>query len=414
MSKKLKLNDDQTRLIYTLNKFYNSDQKYFLLSGQAGVGKTTCMRYFSNMLFNTSNYTIKICMGGPTNKSTAVLSRSVDDSKISFKTIHSLLGLRMMPNGEYKELKDMGKDKIGDYDLVIVDEASMISTELLEYIFMKTKLADTKVIFIGDKQQLPPVNEKVSPIWTNFDIDYELTEVMRHQNSILDFVQHIRGNKEPEFVSTGDQVFMYDDERFFEIVAEHAKRGVFHNGECKAIAWRNDTVDKLNTIIRLNYEPTNVPTQPYVAGDRIVFKEPVIEGDVTLATTDEEGGVENVTLANHNKYANLKAWKISIRLDYSGKQIYVYVVHKSSESMLQGMLDEMKDKKMWGSFWTLKEAFHNISHAYALTAHRSQGSTFKKAFVDAGDIQDNPRLMERVKCLYVACSRASDELHVFI
>jgi len=98
---------------------------------------------------------------------------------------------------EIKELKDSGEDKITDFDLIVVDEGSMVSTILLDYIKKKTALADTKIIFIGDKAQLPPVGEPFSPIWKEFKTNYELTEVERHQNSILDFVQKIRGNSNP-------------------------------------------------------------------------------------------------------------------------------------------------------------------------------------------------------------------------
>ena len=77
------------------------------------------------------------------------------------------------------------------------------------------------------------------------------------------------------------------------------------------------------------------------------------------------------------------------------------------------MLDEFKNTKKWHLFWKLKDAFNDIAYGYALTAHRSQGSTFERVFVDAGDIQLNRKSSERSKCLYVACSRASKELYIF-
>jgi AAA domain/UvrD-like helicase C-terminal domain len=408
----MNLNSDQTKLIMELTKFYNSDRQYFVLSGQAGVGKTTCMRFFAESL-QDAEPGIKICMGGPTNKSTAVLADSVGNSDITFKTIYSLLGLRMMANGEIKELKDSGQDSVGNYDLVIVDEASMVSSELIDYIKKKTALADTKVIFIGDKEQLPPVNEQVSPIWVQFKLDYELTEVMRHQNSILDFVQSIRGNTKPKFKSTGDQVFVHEDETpFISEIERLAKAGDFHAGKAKAIAWRNVTVDFLNKFIRQTNDATN-SEDTFVPGDRIVFKQPLVIEEKLLASTDEEGTVVDVKVAHHNKYPMLKAWQVKIKLDWTGSHVTAYVVHESSQKNLDMMLDEFKTKKRWDLFWKLKEAFHDIAYGYALTAHRSQGSTFDRVFVDGGDILLNRNIEERTKCLYVACSRASKELHVF-
>lgn len=409
----MKLNTDQTRLLKAMHEWWLDDsRKFFVLSGQAGVGKTTCMKFFKKLLLS-QNPDLKICMSAPTNKAVSVLVDSVDDkNNVVFKTTYSILGLRMQANGEVKELTDSGEDKITDFDLVLVDEGSMNSTVLLDYIIKKTALSDTKVVFIGDKEQLPPVGELISPIWTKFDVDYELTEVMRHQNSILDFVQSIRANPQPDFVSPGEQVFIDSEDSFVNGIVDLAVKGDFHKGTAKAIAWRNVTVDFLNNLIRSNNPLTNSPDK-FVPGDRIVFREPLSNGERFIASTDEEGVVETVQITQHNVYPMLKAWKVGIRMDWTGLLVYAYVIHQSSERNLQQLLDEYKQAKRWDLFWKLKEAFQNIAYSYALTAHRSQGSTFEKVYVDAGDIMMNRNVPERTKCLYVGCSRASKELHIF-
>lgn len=408
----MKLNQDQEALLYELHYFYgNSNRQYFLLSGQAGVGKTTCMRFFSEQV-KAANPGIKICMAAPTNKAVAVLAESVADPDLSYKTIYSLLGLRMMANGEVKELSDSGTDSIGAYSIVICDEASMISSVLIDYIRKKIALADTKVIFIGDKQQLPPVGEPVSPIWKEFKTDYELTEVMRHQNAILDFVQSIRGNDKPAFKSPGKQVFIDSEESFTDKIAMLAQKGEFHSGNAKAVAWRNVTVDFLNKFIRNNNQ-TTASEDKFVIGDRVIVREPIIVGEATIASTDEEGSVIAVEVVYHNRYPTLKAWKVSIKMDYSSSKVTAYVIHESSAVALEEMLVSFKESKRWDLFWKLKEAFHNIAYGYALTAHRSQGSTFQHVFIDAGDILLNKNVQERTKCLYVACSRASKTLSIF-
>ena len=409
----IKLNNDQTRLLFELNKFWSDpNRQYFVLSGQAGVGKTTCMRFFKDLL-KKQNEDIKICMSSPTNKATAVLAEAVADPDLTYKTIYSILGLRMQANGEVKELNDTGEDKISDFDLVIVDEGSMVNTVLIDYIKKKTALADTKIVFIGDKQQLPPVGEEVSPIWTMFHIDYELTEVMRHQNSILDFVQSIRGNKKPVFKSPGAEVKIASEDDFVAKIEQMARDGHFHSGEAKAIAWRNVTVDFLNQLIRSNNAKTQSDDR-FVIGDRLVVKEPIIgDGDRIVAATDEEADVIGVEIVRHMKYPTLKAWKVLMRMDCTGSRVTTYVCHEDSLEEFQRMLDEFKEKKRWDLFWKLKEAFGSVSYGYALTAHRSQGSSFKFTFVDAGDIMLNRKIDERTKCLYVGCSRASKELWVF-
>jgi exodeoxyribonuclease-5 len=408
----MKLNNDQARLLKSLMDWWEDpDQKFFVLSGQAGVGKTTCMKYL-NKLLRKQDSSIKICMSAPTNKAVAVLSDSVSDSSVVFKTTYSILGLRMQANGEVKELTDSGDEKITDFDIVIIDEGSMINTTLIKYLLKKTALSDTKIVFIGDKEQLPPVGEASSPIWTHFELDYELTEVMRHQNSILDFVQSIRANPYPKFTSPGKQVFIESETSFVSNIVEMANQGYFHEGKAKAIAWRNVTVDFLNTLIRSNNSKTKSP-EKYVPGDRVVFREPVTVGDRVVASTDEEGSVESVVVSHHTLYPILKSWKVGVRMDWTQQYVEAHIIHDSSLEHLQGFLDEYKTAKRWDLFWKLKESFHNMSYSYALTAHRSQGSTFDYVFVDAGDIMLNRNVDERTKCLYVGCSRASKELRVF-
>jgi exodeoxyribonuclease-5 len=61
--------------------------------------------------------------------------------------------------------------------------------------------------------------------------------------------------------------------------------------------------------------------------------------------------------------------------------------------------------RKWKAFWDFKESFHSLRHAYAITAHRSQGSTYDTAFVDWQDILTNRSRGEAFRCLYVACTR---------
>jgi exodeoxyribonuclease-5 len=407
------LNESQRELISSLLEFYESDETYYVISGQAGVGKTTCVKYFIDKWKKIYPYK-KCACSAPTNKATSVLRDTVGRDDIDYRTIYSILGLKMEPNGAIKELKDTGATTIEGYSVVIIDEGSMISEELLEYIQSKTVLSGTKIIIIGDRGQLPPVGEPVSPIWNHFKTNFELTEVVRHKNSILTFVQSIRNNPIPEFISPGEEVIIHSDVGFMDAVKSSARAGEFHNGTAKAIAWRNVTVDFLNKLIRESYDST-VNLQ-FVSGDRVVFKEPVTQklgkNVVFLAHTDQEGVITSATATFHRSYPMLKTWKLDVKLD-NGKTLTSYVIHAAARQLLEDMLKKYADGKKWYPFWQMKEAFHQVAHGFALTTHRSQGSTFQKIFIEAGDILLNRSVDERTKCLYVACSRASKELHVF-
>jgi exodeoxyribonuclease-5 len=411
----IKPNLDQINLLKALMEFWDSDEQYFLISGQAGVGKTYSMKLLVAALARKKN--IKICMCGPTNKSTAVLRKSVGEAaNIEFRTVHSLLGLKMDTNGEVKELKyGLREAAVGSYGLIILDEASMVGVDLLEYLQSKIVISGTKIVIIGDKEQLPPVKELVSPIWRKFNINYELTEVVRHQNSILTFVQSIRANKDPEFISPGPEVSIVDDTSYLAEIDRLAPTGAFHTGGAKVIAWRNATVDFMNLYIRSRY-PLTASDDKYVPGDRVVFREPLIHkikggGSILIASTDEEGVIKNIYESHHTIHRKLQVLNLEIQLEE--EVVTVAIIHPESEVALKELLQSYAVKKSWGSFWALKESFASITHSYALTAHRSQGSTFPVTLVDAGDIMLNPNISERTKCLYVACSRASSHLHVF-
>jgi hypothetical protein len=144
----------------------------------------------------------------------------------------------------------------------------------------------------------------------------------------------------------------------------------------------------------------------------VIFREPIFDGDIPLASTDEEGVVLSATVTRHMEYPVLRVWRLVIQMDDEGDEVTALVIHEQSENELARMLKELTEKKNWYKFWRLKEAIHDVTHAYALTSHRSQGSTFANVFVDAKDISYNKNIAERVKCLYVACSRASGQLIV--
>jgi len=66
----------------------------------------------------------------------------------------------------------------------------------------------------------------------------------------------------------------------------------------------------------------------------------------------------------------------------------------------------------WREFWELKEAFNEVRHSYAITSHRSQGSSYLKTFIDLEDIMLNRNRQEAFRSLYVSCTRQREEIYV--
>ena len=107
-----------------------------------------------------------------------------------------------------------------------------------------------------------------------------------------------------------------------------------------------------------------------------------------------------------------------LALDERGKKITLRVLTPSGAFRLSNRLNELSmeakggKRYKWREFWELKEAFHEIRHSYAITSHRSQGSSYRKVFVDLEDLMLNRNKAEAFRSLYVSCTRQREELWI--
>lgn len=391
---------------------------FFLLSGSAGTGKTFCIRELTNQTRGRFIFT------APTNKATKVLRESVtsDDYKPECRTIYSLLGLRLEANGEVKELKAPEElIDLSQYKAVIVDEGSMVNSVLLGHIKKTSQEFNIKFIFLGDPAQLPPVGEQSSGIWT-IPRAAHLTKVMRHDNEILELATRLREQVDRiaptiKLVAAnagGEGIWKLSTVNFLGQIDKFAAEGKFSEPTtAKVIAWRNVEVDRFNKQIRNTI--FNSPTEPWLVSDRVLFTAPAKDlEDEVVASTDDEGEITRVEEEWHAVWPEFKIHRIAITLD-SNKTVVARVLHPDSQGMYQRKVDELSqiaksNPRKWKDFWKFKEAFHSLRYAYAITAHRAQGSTYRTAFVYWQDILLNHNRQEAYRCLYVACSRPSKQL----
>ena len=161
--------EDQIAAIGELSKFLisNNDIGLFILKGYAGTGKTTLMK---TLVDNVKFLKYNICLMAPTGRAAKVLSNY--SKKKSF-TVHKKIYFSSVDKfGKFETKLKINKIK---NTLFIVDEASMISdsstssdlfksksllTDIFKYVDFKT---NSKLIFLGDTAQLPPVKQTVSP-----------------------------------------------------------------------------------------------------------------------------------------------------------------------------------------------------------------------------------------------------------
>jgi ATP-dependent exoDNAse (exonuclease V) alpha subunit len=157
------LNEGQLTAFNLMLDFLKDDQiKFFTLAGFAGTGKTYVISRLLEVIQG------EVAATAPTNKAVKVLSQSsFGSNKIHFATIYKLLALRMRtwypPKGSKAVPKlVLSKDQyktptIKLYDVVIIDESSMLPDEI--FLLINKISGKAKIIFMGDQAQVPPVNK---------------------------------------------------------------------------------------------------------------------------------------------------------------------------------------------------------------------------------------------------------------
>ncbi len=165
-----------------------------LICGGPGTGKTFTasflIKLFNKSLFNQKS--LKIAITAPTGRAAKHLHKSIiknnPNVNIQAITLHKLLNIQ---EGRGKHF---GAEKL-DYNLIVVDEASMIDAKIMSHLL--DQIADNKrLVFMGDNHQLSPIESgnifsdlsKSSIIKTSF-----LKKNMRFANQHLaEFSQAIR------------------------------------------------------------------------------------------------------------------------------------------------------------------------------------------------------------------------------
>ncbi len=429
---------------WLLNK-NNKSNPFFLLLGRAGTGKTYSMKILAEECSKES-----FLFTAPTNKATAQLEMVV--GKEICKTTHSALGLQLAYS-EDRELVNTGSQvaELKRISCLIVDECSMVDQakvgdplKLLDYLEQLALKYKFKVLFMGDEYQLPPVKSETghSPVFKINMPNYELTQVRRHGGDIFGFCEKVRaGLMRKDFVFRRHPKFPLKTLQI-EVLKENLDN--FMSGKAKIIAWRNKTVDAYNKLIRILQFGKEVPE--LVVGDQLIFTQPLFSwnetfptpfGDILHATDPDmdtsfwefaDKGCFRLmasidTSAEVSEIEEIVLYSIpcfKVKLKVEGKEDMTgFFLGVKGRRQLKLKADRLrkaaiveKSARAWKIYYRFTQCFMQIKFSYALTAHRSQGSTFENVFVNLPDILSNYQKFEALKCAYVAISRASKKLHL--
>ncbi len=439
MANKIVLNPQQKAAMGAMVEFIQGSEWAFTLQGYAGTGKTSTIQQLVPILQEMGK---PVAFSAPTHKAVKVLSAMARRNGIGIRcaTIHSLLSLKVERVQEQEKIArdPKGKESVRDFKVVVVDECSMIGKDLFRYIEQTSERHHVKFIFMGDPAQLPPVGENHSP---TLEIDgATLTQVMRQrgENPILGLCTDIREMMEtggyrlplviPQCEDHGEIGLHVMAGAYFQ---EYMPVAFSHENfddnpdRFRIVAWTNLTVEGYNRMIQ-EFRYPGLQT-PFADGEPVVFSNPALsrsvignentyEGDIVVST-ETEGFIRGTPeKAPHPLYPEIQAWIVTVELE-SGVNVALWTLDKFGTSVHDALLRDRAAKAKakdgsgsWFSYWALRESFAKIRPAYAMTAHKSQGSTFENVFVDALNIWKNPNKAEALQCLYVACSRASHHL----
>ena len=173
-----------------------ADGTPFVLSGYAGSGKT-----FLSIRLLALVESAGLCwtVVAPTHKAVGVLRGQLELAGLRPtwypSTIHRLLRLRLKRERDLERCEETEQtaQALEHLGLVLVDEASMVDSTLLEITLRCAHSFGTRIVFVGDPAQLPPVGEALSPVFALGRAHCaSLLQVVRHQGPVLRLASGLR------------------------------------------------------------------------------------------------------------------------------------------------------------------------------------------------------------------------------
>ena len=469
------LNEGQKNAFEKITEFMDNELRAdaIVLKGYAGTGKTFLVKKIIEFIVQTSQ-TDKVAIAAPTNKAVQVLYANSavnhnnsemyifedlfeSEHRLLYTTVHKLLGLKEVINdqGQQNFVIDKINDcTLSDYSCLIVDEVSMLDDKICHDIM---KFASKMpIIFMGDPAQIPPIHKTDSLPFKkgtayNFET-VELTEIMRQKGKhpIIDASFILRDNltkTQPIPViktdlKDGKGIIHLDAKTDLDKVRPLLKK-YFDSPEFKAnpdymkvIGWRNKSIAYINGIVREILYGENPPK--FVVGEKLITNKPVFEkvrqkyGKNTyenwkiLCHTSEEFSIAGIELTlkafQEGPYTHtMQMYKLEIIGKSEGEEVFstIYVVHEDAKEEYEKFLAGLKMQAVksrtasfWVNYYNALKWSANLAYNYAITAHKSQGSTYNNVLILENDIDANNKVVERNRIKYTSYTRATDLLYV--
>lgn len=388
----MKLNEQQAQAIEALRKWwYNGNKQVFQISGAAGTGKTTLIRYLINEIKLEHDEVLFTAFVG---KATLAMTRN----GLNAKTLHSAICYC-----KDEPVLDENGNVVTEYNrrvtkrvftrrrkidprirLIVVDEGSMVPAKMADWL-LKFKVP---IIVLGDLNQLPPV---IGDSFFLKEPDVVLTQIMRQssESPIPYFAQNVLQNG-TKCLSPGLQIG-----NKINVLSKADITPELLKDYDVIICGTNKTRNNLNTYIR---ERIYGRTQDYpVIGDKLICR----ENDWTFSVDDVYlingliGYVTDIDLESISDY--------TMKIDFKPEFMDNEFKNVTLDRIYMGL--SPNDKRFYRS------NYHKFEYGYAITCHLSQGSQYNRVLVFN---ESFGTAEERRKWLYTAVTRAIDKVTILI
>ena len=415
--------------------------RFLSLTGAAGTGKSYLTAAIVDEIDNflpVGQYDIYVT--APTHKAVTVMKEMLFysyDIGVKCCTIHSFLSLKQSYNyetGAEKFTVDRSKDKINRASLLIVDESSMVSNELFEFIaeVVKKGYVNT-VLFIGDSYQLLPVNQSSLNDVFRLRNQFKLTQIVRQakDSQIIQLSTKIRTK-----ISTNDYVDLREifdeidknseDIQFFtnkrEFIKDFYKNENWQDEDKILTSFTNNEVDNFNNAIRRRFwrEQDNDAPKFLLPNDKIRFKKPSFDinsdNQKILFQNGEEVTIEKAELIFDEKL-RFYYWDCLAtgRPLSSFRVVDPYSMEKCNEILndyayFARTSNYPENLNWWDKYFKLRDSFSDVQYTFASTIHKLQGSSYKTVYIDLESLLNNRNISKdsMFRLIYVAITRARE------
>lgn len=401
------LSNDQENTIFQLAAdFINKSSHPVFLTGKAGTGKTTFLKYIKeNTIKNTAivapTGVAAMNAGGTTIHSFFQLPFTpfVPGTKKGFSEgdandRHNLIS-QLRLNAERKEI-------LQQLDLLIIDEISMVRADVLDAIdtvlrYVRNQLATpfggVQVLYIGDMYQLPPVIRQEE--WQLLSGSYTgpfffCSQVIAAQPPVYIELNKVYRQRDVDFIHLLNQVRNNEmDQQGYELLHSRYQQDYIPDSQDRVITLttHNAKADAINSeaLAGINERAWRFPAT--IEGSFFESSFPADE-ILQLKVGAQVMFIKNDTERTRRYYNG----KIGIVQKVEDDKIWIECFTGSTKQLI-----EIK-KEIWRNIkYSLNKKTERVEEeelgsftqyplrlAWAITIHKSQGLTFEKAVIDAG------------------------------